>query len=148
MKKCYTCQKLKKITEFNKNRSRKDGLNSICRECSKNRSRQYYKENREYHLKVIKSYSKKRNKKHRQIIDDIRSKGCVLCKEKEICCIHFHHLYDKEFEVGDSRKIGLGIDKIIKEINKCVRLCANCHAKVHANILSVDETHLCKEHVE
>lgn len=33
MKKCSKCKEVKILTDFNKNRSRKDGLNSYCRIC-------------------------------------------------------------------------------------------------------------------
>ena len=35
-KKCSTCKEEKRITEFNKNKSRKDGHEYICRLCKKN----------------------------------------------------------------------------------------------------------------
>ncbi len=53
MKKCYTCKETKPLTGFNKNKSRKDGLNSICRECSKARSRKHYTENTDKHKKIF-----------------------------------------------------------------------------------------------
>lgn len=34
-KKCTSCNKTKDISEFNKNRTRKDGRDNICRACRK-----------------------------------------------------------------------------------------------------------------
>ena len=46
-KKCPKCGEIKKITEFNKNKLKKDGLNSYCRLCQN-------KANEEYKLKKLK----------------------------------------------------------------------------------------------
>lgn len=35
MKRCYRCKEVKPVSEFNKNRSKKDGLQGECRVCKK-----------------------------------------------------------------------------------------------------------------
>ena len=49
MKKCGMCKVVKELTEFNKNKSRKDGRGTNCRECAKIKSKEYYSKNTEYH---------------------------------------------------------------------------------------------------
>lgn len=41
---------------------------------------------------------------------------------------HFHHLRDKLFEINGST---LGFERLKAEADKCLLLCANCHAEVH-----------------
>lgn len=45
-KHCQRCGELKVEEEFTKDVSRPDGLNKICRECNKEKSREWYQENR------------------------------------------------------------------------------------------------------
>lgn len=65
--------------------------------------------------------------------------GCFCCGEKEPVCLDFHHLDSSEKEVAIANALtnGWSFKRIKKEIDKCVILCANCHRKVHAEILSV-----------
>lgn len=44
-KRCRHCKQEKPVTEFNKNRSKKDGLRSDCRECHRAHKREYQKKN-------------------------------------------------------------------------------------------------------
>ena len=41
VKRCYACRETKHITEFYKNHSRPDGLNSECKACAKERNKKY-----------------------------------------------------------------------------------------------------------
>ena len=62
---------------------------------------------------------------------------CELCLEDTACCLDFHHPDDnKDNAVADMPWHGFGWDKILQEINKCMVLCRNCHAKVHVGIVS------------
>lgn len=67
----------------------------------------------------------------------IKQSGCLLCLEKETTCLSFHHKdpSDKKFGVGQGTNRAWEV--IAAEVAKCVILCKNCHAKVHANILSI-----------
>jgi hypothetical protein len=68
-KKCNTCNFIKNITNFNKDKSAKDGLCGFCRDCSKikhqkfkEKNPNYFKENyidnREYKIKKITEWNK------------------------------------------------------------------------------------------
>ncbi len=60
----------------------------------------------------------------------------------------FHHL-DPATKVIEVAKMGShSYDKIVKEINKCVVLCRNCHADVHCGDLTVDSSLLCEVRLE
>lgn len=79
MKKCTSCKEIKDEIQFCSNVSRKDGLNSECRDCKKFRSNKYkskYPErvkesNRKYrenNLEKIKIVQKEYTKKHRDYL--------------------------------------------------------------------------------
>ena len=69
MKRCYKCGEEKALCEFSKSKSRKDGLNSLCRACVK----AYYEANKEKIAERHKAYRQankdkiaKRNKAYQQ----------------------------------------------------------------------------------
>jgi hypothetical protein len=84
MKKCSTCKQEKLFELFSKNKSIKDGYSHICKSCFKefyynnkiklsNRSKIYYKENKETYLLKVKKYKldnkeiiKQKNKEYRE----------------------------------------------------------------------------------
>lgn len=135
MKKCTICKVEKVETDFNRNQQKKDGLQTICRECSAKRSRRYYQEKTQSHREVTK---RRRNEKRKQIkekIDAIKAMlGCRKCGEKDVVCLDFHHAdpNEKDFEVARATSYEWTWEKILGEIDKCVCLCASCHRKVHA----------------
>lgn len=54
---------------------------------------------------------------------------CADCGERHPATLQFHHLNaeDKTFTIGDAVNRGFSLNKIKKEIEKCIVLCANCH---------------------
>ena len=138
MKRCCSCKQELELSEFNKNKGRKDGLNSICKECSRVRSKKYYKDNPTKH-KINTSL------RNRQIRDSLLEKtnnlklsaGCKFCIEKEVVCLDFHHLdaNEKEFSIAKMVSNGRKWQEIENEIAKCIIVCSNCHRKLHAGIL-------------
>src|ERR1017187_1870374 len=59
--------------------------------------------------------------------------ACKVCNESHPACLDFHHKerHTKLFEVTYMVHRGFGKDAILKEIEKCEVLCANCHRKFH-----------------
>lgn len=129
---CTKCGIEKPLTEFVKNKTKKNGYASECKECKHKRYLDYYKNNKS------KFYAnKKRHKeKIKDYINSAKSCGCKLCGEKDIACLDFHHINGKDFTVGQKAK-DLSFDVIKKEIGKCIVLCSNCHRKVHYYNLNI-----------
>lgn len=81
--------------------------------------------------------NKERQDSIKNAIDEYKIKnGCSRCSEKDPICLDFHHLDPafKEIEVGNACRRGWSLEKIFKEIEKCILLCANCHRKEHAKL--------------
>ena len=59
---------------------------------------------------------------------------CTRCGESHPACIQFHHAdaKQKEASVADAVRRGWSRNHVLREIQGCVVLCANCHAKHHA----------------
>lgn len=132
-KRCHACKQDKDVSEFHKNRSTRDGLAEACKPCRKEIDRKYLDQNREAYNARMRRYFTKRKAR----ISEIKStKGCLCCREAEPCCLHFHHMRDKSFEIATHAKCKPW-PEVEAEIAKCVVLCANCHAKVHAGLLTL-----------
>lgn len=63
---------------------------------------------------------------------------CSQCGySKTLDALHFHHLDPKEksFELSKNMLRCKAWEVIVTELNKCILLCANCHAEVHSKRL-------------
>ena len=123
---CTKCGLEKPTSEFNKNKLKKDGLQSECRDCHKQMCSSYYQRNKTNYRKT----SKLKRQKILSIVNNIKSKGCIICGETNLACLDFHHLDPNEKEGSISKMISTPI-KLEKELKKCIVLCANCHRKLH-----------------
>ncbi len=129
---CCRCHnKFKADTHnFNKNVTKKDGLSGHCKECNKEYLIDHYAQN--------KSYYKNKTKKSKEIVKRWYKKyksglKCIKCGENHPACIEFHHvgLEKKEKNIAAMISQGSSINKIKREISKCIVLCSNCHHKLH-----------------
>ena len=93
----------------------------------------WYEENKEHFKKQVAVLNKKKRIELRQMIFDYKaSKGCNRCPENDARCLDFHHIGDdKEFTIGNILRNKLCWESILKEIEKCEVICANCHRKEH-----------------
>lgn len=129
MKQCNTCKQWKSLVEFNKNKTKPDGHQYLCKDCERIYKKQYYEKNKEKHIAGVKK-NKKRKKKY---IDNIRKNSkCSLCGEDRWWILTFHHREEDEKLLCVSQTYNhYSIEKIQKEIDKCNILCYNCHMDIH-----------------
>lgn len=96
--------------------------------------------NRAYYLKhraAEIARGTKRKNALREWLDTYRSSlSCENCGENDPVCLDFHHkdASEKDFSIGDAKRIGWSKETILLEIQKCMVVCANCHRKIHANL--------------
>ena len=97
---------------------------------------QCYKANRTKKFDKVLWYKKNRHKAKQFCFDYLGGK-CQRCgvDNLPLCCYHFHHINrsEKDFIIGNSFNVKnyKHMEKIKKELNKCMLLCANCHAIIH-----------------
>jgi hypothetical protein len=131
---CSNCKIEKSLDDFLWKNKSKNLKHSRCGECYKEIRKKSYEKNKDYYLK-----KNVRLRKHNAewYIDYKNDKSCLVCGESESVCLDFHHLNgkDKDFSVSNMMYSTYSKEKIMKEIEKCVILCSNCHRKVHANII-------------
>ncbi len=70
--------------------------------------------------------------KRKQECVDRKGGKCQLCGYKKcLTSLQFHHIdpTEKSFELGFARSFSW--ESVVRELNKCVLLCSNCHGEVH-----------------
>ncbi len=128
LKICCTCRRTLPLTEFNKRRAAKDGLQSRCRDCS----RQWYERNRVAHMANV----ARRNARHRQRMQQrlaayLSEHPCVDCGETDLRCLEFDHR-DRATKTANIARLlqnSWSWAAILAEIEKCDVRCANCHRR-------------------
>lgn len=128
---CTDCKQAKSLDEFA--RHPRAGHQCRCKPCQRIKSKDWYSNNKERQ----KANAMRNARITRKAFSEWkRSLSCSVCSESFHACLDFHHLGDKDSEI--SKLIcNVGIDRVVEELNKCVVLCANCHRKVHAGVLSI-----------
>lgn len=114
-KKCNSCeQELDLVSNFYSNGFQPSGAKkykSKCKQCSKEQSND--------HLNKI-------------ITDYFGSYSCAICNYSKCTqAIEFHHLEPKikEHKIANMRSFSK--EKIVKELEKGIMVCANCHREIH-----------------
>ena len=130
MKVCSVCKQDKDESEFYKNSSRKDGLQTYCILCSKTRSKIRYKNFSKNDLLKMRSKEKEVRKRNKQFIwDYLRDHPCVDCGEQDPIVLEFDHIRDKYLAISELVRSAVSLVKLEKEISKCEVRCANCHRR-------------------
>jgi len=92
--------------------------------------RKWYKINAKSAVEIV----KERKQKIKKWFGDYK-KGikCSMCSESHPATIDFHHRNSKEKDNGIAYFVANGYSpkRILRELEKCKVLCANCHRKVH-----------------
>ena len=131
-KQCSACRLPKVLTEFSRNRSKKDGLQNRCRECSKKRHKEYYSNNRERMRKQIYARNRVRIAENQErVFEYLLEHPCVDCPESDPCVTDFDHRdpSEKSYNVSELISGGYSWKMINDEIQKCDVRCANCHRR-------------------
>lgn len=127
MKKCTFCKEIKDLSQFHKNKSKKDGHNNVCKTCRKEYHKKWYEQGK-------RDYVVNRNAKHRLrnktwLYNYLLEHPCVDCGEDDPVVLEFDHLKDKIDNVGKMAADGVSLKKLREEIAKCQVVCANCHKR-------------------
>ena len=127
-KKCCGCKKNLPRSCFKSRKRASDGLQSQCIDCQRAYRRQHYLANKKKYIGKAAVW----RKSFRGWWKDYKVRfKCAECGENHPACIQFHHNEDDKEETV-SRLVMSGCkQRVLKEIEKCTPLCANCHAKKH-----------------
>lgn len=79
--------------------------------------------------------AEQRRRNKQRLIEEFGGKCSICGYDKYQGALHFHHLNpsQKSFGLG-LRGITKGYDKLREEAQKCILVCANCHAEIHSGV--------------
>ena len=108
---CNTCGQYKTLDHFYFSKGKLS--QKVCKECVRQRERDKY-QSKQLELNEFK-----------------HNHPCVKCGCSKYYLIDFHHLNpaEKDFTISDNSHAK--IETLMREIDKCVPLCANCHREFH-----------------
>jgi hypothetical protein len=130
MKICCICREEKALSDFSKAKANKDGLQNRCRACA----RDWYQAHKASHIEAV-------NKRNKRIIAEnqinmiayLEAHPCVDCGESDIIVLEFFDHRDPSIKhkcVSYMATSGAYIwESVLREIEKCDVVCANCHRK-------------------
>jgi hypothetical protein len=107
------------------------------RERQKQAQRESYKKNKET---ILARQNTVRRQQAQWLQEYKSSLSCVVCGEDEPCCLEFHHTdpKQKEFKISGALRRSKNVEEVLREIEKCIVLCSNCHKKLHAGVMSME----------
>lgn len=88
----------------------------------------------------VKERNRKRRKERKEwFYEYLSDKSCINCGEVENVCLDHHHVNPEEKHDGIGHMLTelRSIESILKEIDKCVIICSNCHRKLHAGLITI-----------
>lgn len=128
-KECQHCRTTKSKEEFPPNKSRKDGLHPVCRDCKRNYHRKHYSHNKRKYVEAAIKHNALKKQLVVEFVNWLKSVPCTDCGNSfPPECMDFDHLRDKKY--GISAIVGgrvCGIREMWEEIQKCEVVCSNCH---------------------
>ena len=105
-------------------------------------NKQYAKDNREKYNEYsrkwrknnpekARNYDKQRDRERRKYLQEYKLlKGCSVCGYNKCAnALDFHHDGDKDFTISNTTKTS--IDKLKREMDKCIVICCRCHRELH-----------------
>lgn len=100
---------------------------------------QYYYAN-EKRRKYLKEKAKEVQDRNREFNRNIKiENSCRNCGEEHPATLVWHHTGKKKAEVTKLCKNEYSLDRVAKEMNRCVLICSNCHKKCHNGDLDVSD---------
>lgn len=92
---------------------------------------QHYLDNKDAYM--ARGAIRRRDKKAWFKAKVLHGKRCILCHEDDEACLDFHHMNPdtKDDSVSVLLSHLRSKERILREVEKCVVLCSNCHRKFH-----------------
>ncbi len=133
MKLCSKCHKDKSNSEFYTRHkgSRAGEQYNHCKDCMRTRGKAYYQVNHDRQLQLSITRNRIRRRNQREYVNSLKNHPCADCgKSFPPCVMDFDHRdgSQKYGNVGSLvSQAYFTKNKLLKEIQKCDLVCANCH---------------------
>lgn len=131
MRRCIRCTQWKDESEFNIRDKERGYLQSVCRDCQQQDSRDRYTNNTNGVLEMNKQSRQKSKSLAKQFVFEYLSQNpCVDCGERDIEVLTFDHIRgEKKWNIADIIQHGYSVETIAAEIAKTDVTCFNCHMR-------------------
>ena len=81
----------------------------------------------------------KHRKKRKELLVEYKGGKCQICGyDKCLRALVFHHINPDEKKFSISSKVRNKED-MFKEVDKCIIVCANCHAEIHEGLVNIED---------
>jgi hypothetical protein len=71
---------------------------------------------------------------------DHKGGKCQFCGySKCVRSLHFHHIDSRTKEAGLGQITHRQWDRVLKELDKCILVCANCHGEIHDGLVELSK---------
>lgn len=129
---CNKCASMKPFSEFHKDSSNLWGYAYYCKVCACKNSRKNWhartEDKKAKHRQKQVEFKKARKREFVKLFGD----RCFDCKQSfHDVCYDFHHLDMSTKEYNPSTATFMSMEVALKELEKCILLCANCHRMRH-----------------
>jgi transposase len=119
-----------------------EGRRTVVRDCRRHGETEYALVGSERRPRCKKCRAEavaRRRRRVKEILVQEAGGKCELCGySRSLCALEFHHRDPSQKAFGIAyRGITRGIDEVRREVQKCVLLCANCHAEVEGGVASL-----------
>src|SRR2546423_1270985 len=123
-KTCSKCKVSKPAGEFNFKSTATGVHQSYCEECGKQLTRRHYRNNKRQYLdRNVRSYIKRR-----ELVRQIKTRACADCDiQYPFYVMDFDHREGEIKEYELNRIDRMTTRALLREIEKCDVVCANCH---------------------
>ena len=127
LRKCTSCEEIKPLDLFIKNKECYLGRARTCSKCSYKKSKKWYSDNKERRREA----ANKRNQDRRDWCIQYLGGKCMDCDGVFHRSVYDFHHRNKENKVDAISNLLCSPDKLEDELKKCDLLCANCHRIRH-----------------
>ncbi len=113
----------------------------ILKECIHHGNTEFILEGRDYYrCKKCRSESVTRRRKlvKEKLVKDFGGQCSICGYDKYVGALEFHHLIPAEKGFGIAhRGLTKAYKTLLKEAEKCILVCANCHREIEANVIKI-----------
>jgi hypothetical protein len=129
-KRCARCGETRPVSDFNRNRTTRDGLQASCQTCMRAYQAAHYANHRERHIaRVRQDNARRKAAAAAELQAYLRTHPCVGCGTTDVRVLEFDHRQGEAKRANVSAMVGMGLpwERVLQEIAKCDVRCANCH---------------------
>ena len=89
---------------------------------------------------VYKNQKDRALSRKKELVKLMGGRCCMCGYNKNYSALEFHHInpQDKEFQLDSRHLSNTSMESIIKESEKCILVCSNCHKEIHHPSMDVD----------